>query len=193
MDKSGGSALYLFQVVDISDQMRILYCGNVFYPWYRIHFHCSGGRLHCRRAITQITPDRTKCLVGLANRSVDVLLLPEVFVYGDSQVFTTVDYLHGVAMNLVVGVDYLPSDPDQCTFLRMEFHLSCFFPSLQCRQILLKEDRVLAVFDVSIKKTIVGRVWHLNVCTFRKVIDKGQEKQWPKDRPLWYAGEYVNF
>ena len=168
MDKPGGSALYLFQVVDISDQMRIPYCRGVFYPW---SYHCSvGGRLRCRRAITQVTPDKTKCLIDLVNRSVDVLLPTEILAHGDSQVFTTVDYLQGVAMNLVVGVDYMPSvwtDPEYCTFLRVEFHLPGFFLSHQCSQIFLspqcsqsEEDRVLAVFDVSIKKTIV---WHLNV------------------------------
>ena len=156
MDKLGGSALYLFQVVDISDQMRIPYCGGVFYPW---SYHCSvGGRLHCRSAITQVTPDKTMCLVGLVNRSVNVLLPAEVLADGDSQVFTTVHYLQGVAMNLVVGVDYLSAwtDPDHCTFLQVEFHLPGFFPALQCRQTLLEEDRVLAVIDVSIKKAIIG-------------------------------------
>ena len=80
------------------------------------------------------------------------MLFPaEVLADGNYQVFTSVYYLQSVAMNLVVGVDYLSSvwtDPDHCTFLRVEFHP--FFPSLQCRQILLEKGRVLTVFDVSI-------------------------------------------
>lgn len=82
VDKPGGSTLYLLQVVGISDQVGVPYGGGIFNPWSH---HCSvGGRLHCRGAVAQVPPDKTKCLVGLASRRVDVLLPAEVLADGDS-------------------------------------------------------------------------------------------------------------
>ena len=97
---------------------------------------------------------------------------------------------------LLVGVDYLLSvwtDADHCTFLWVEFYLPGFFPSLQCRQILLEEGRVLAVFDVSIKKSSAKSLASKCFVDSGRSLIKAKKKQPTMDSPQWQAGEYVSY
>ena len=93
---------------------------------------CIGSRFRWSCAITEVSSDKSQCLVdlvGIVDRVLNLFSPGEVFADGDAQVFTAVYHLQRMSMNVVVGVGYMSSigrNLNDSTLSRVKLHLPVF-------------------------------------------------------------------